>query len=408
MKTKIRKSLLLALFISFQLPVFSQSTISADSIRSREYQVSYFNQLDLRNSSYNSIAVHRLMLDAFKFGIKPHVSEEFGAIGYGVYSFGITYLTMIWSHEFGHSLRAKQVGGHFNIHNAKLPIPFTTMELPDDISLPNEALSVTGGFEVNYLTVRHMQREFIEHNGSYNEDLSYGFANRLMYPIYTTLIVPVNPEDRDIWINTAGDPIHCILPVFKEYSNGQVFMADSSVNPELVKFYTQSAILGTYFNLLDPQFYREVAAAFGKQSKDRKPVFLLGDHSTGWTYGTLFTVSPLGYELYMNNYIHHEGKQFSLYLKYGRPFKNNGVGLRWANIVDSDVVQMSALMEFWDQDIFGRGVSSEIQTDIKINTLFSLNLTVGYKSQGFILGKQIDAGANLGFGLTYHAHHKTP
>lgn len=49
------------------------------------------------------------------------------------------------------------------------------------------------------------------------------FANRLMYPIYTTLIAPIDPEDPNVWIETAGDLVHYILPVFKNYSNNQVF-----------------------------------------------------------------------------------------------------------------------------------------------------------------------------------------
>lgn len=80
--------------------------------------------------------------------------------------------------------------------------------------------------------------------------------------------------------------------------------------------------------MLDPQFYREVGAAFGKSSKIRRPVFLIGDYRNGWTYGTLFNASPLGYELYFQNYIHYKNNQYGLYVKYGRPFKNIGLGFQ--------------------------------------------------------------------------------
>ena len=393
------------LFWSIALCFLGSSVDAQDSTWQRNYSITGYNQLDLRNSSYNGITIHRALHDAYRLGVKPHMSDKLGNVTYGIFSFGATYLTMIWSHEMGHSLRAKQVGGNFKIHNGNLPIPYTTMHLPTDISLPNEALSVTGGFEVNYLTVRKLQREFIEQNGNYNEDLSYGFANRLMYPIYTTLIVPIDPEEKDVWINTAGDPVHCILPVFKEYSKGKVFMADSSVNPDLVKFYNQSAILGTFFNLLDPQLYREVGAAFGNASKSRRPIFLIGDHNTGWTYGTHFNASPLGYELYMHNYLHINGKQFSVYLKYGSPFKNNGIGVRWGNVLNSDRIKLAWNAEVWDQDLFGKGISTEVESSINLDKLFSLDLTAGYKTKGYVLGKQISAGANLGFGLTYHARY---
>lgn len=313
-------------------------------------------------------------------------------------------MTMIWSHEFGHVLRAKQVGGKFKIHNAAIPVPLTTMHLPADISLENETMSVTGGFEINFLSVRTLQREFINQNGSYNEDLGLSFAHRLMYPLYTTFIVPMNPKDPEVWKNTGGDPAFCALLAFQNYSGNQVFIgSDSSVNPGLVKLYQQSALLGSFFSLLDPQFYREAGASFGNSSKTRKPIFLIGDYHTGWTYGTLFNVSPLGYEMYMNNYIHVKGNKFTAYLKYGNPFKNNGFGLGWQDIIKDSKVRVSAFVDVWDQDIFGAGISGEVSADYKVKDKYGIHLNLGYKTRGYVLGKQINEGVNLGLGVIYYA-----
>jgi len=196
----------------------------------------------------------------YRKNIKVAMNDKWGNVTYGIFSFAVTTLTMLWSHEFGHSLRAKQIGGEFRIHNANLPVPYTTMHLPSEVSYVDEALSVTGGFEVNYLSVRKIQSEFVAQNGIYNEDLAFAFANRILYPLYVTLIVPATPTEPDVWINTAGDPVHYVLPVFKNYSNNAVFKPDSTVNPELVNFYAQSAIFATFFSLLDPHFYSEVGA----------------------------------------------------------------------------------------------------------------------------------------------------
>jgi hypothetical protein len=346
------------------------------------------------------ITANRILHDVFRKGVKSKMNKTWGNVTYGIYSFAVTYMTMVWSHEFGHSLRADQVGGRFKIHNANLPIPYTTMHLPDSISLEDVALSVTGGFEVNYMNVRNIQRKFILQNGMYNEDLSFAFANRLMYPLYTSVIVPIDPNKKETWINTAGDPVHVILPVFKNYSNDQVFLQDSTVNPDLVKFYGQSALLGSFFNLLDPQFYREVGAAFGKD-KLRKPIFLVGDHHTGWTYGTLFSVSPLGYELYLNNYIHVKGNKFSLYVKYGNPYKNRGIGVSWNELELNRNIHLSMCIDAWDQDIYGMGLSGELSLDWRLSNHFGVNLVTGYKSKGFLLGKQTDQGLNAGISLIY-------
>ena len=249
LKTKENKMKVRIFLITTFLALISLNMLqSQDSLWTRNYELRIFNQYDLRTSSTNGITAHKILHDAFRKGVQPRMGKKIGNISYDIFSFAATYMTMIWSHEFGHSLRAKQVGGYFHIHNANLPIPYTTMHLPEDISHVNEALSVTGGFEVNYLNVRKIQREFVWQNGTFNEDLAYGFSNRLMYPIYTSLIVRIDPENPEVWINTAGDPIHCILPVFENYSNGQVFLDDDSVNPDLVKFYNNAAIFGSFIH----------------------------------------------------------------------------------------------------------------------------------------------------------------
>jgi hypothetical protein len=277
------------------------------------------------------------------------------------------------------------------------------MHLPIDINLVNEALAVTGGFEVNYLTVRSLQREFIAQNGSYNEDLGLSFAHRLMYPLYTSLIVPIDPKDPEVWKDTPGDPANCALLVFKNYSDDMVFIPpEGDVNPDLVKFYQQSAILGSFFNLLDPQFYREVGGSFGKSSKTRRPIFIFGDHHTGWTYGTLFNISPLGYELYMNNYLHVKGNMFSFYLKYGNPYKNQGLGFGWQDMINHPKLQLSTYVDIWSQDIFGKGISGEVSIDYKLLEKLGVHLDLGYKTEGYVLGKQINQGVNVGIGLSYY------
>ena len=390
-------SLIIVLFIT----LFVNNAQAQDSTRVREYKLGIYNQYDLRTSSTNGITVQRMLTDVYRKGLKSKMNSKLYNVTNSIYSFATTYLTMLWSHEFGHSLRAKQVGGHFKIHNVGLPFPYTTMHLPQDITLVDETLSVTGGFEVNYLNVRSIQQEFVLKNGLPNEDIAFAFANRLMYPLYTSLIVPIDAEDKQVWIRTAGDPVHVTLPVFKNFSNNKVFMPDSTVNPELVDYYNQANMFASLFNLLDPQFYRELGGSFGKD-KSRKPVFLIGDHNNGWTYGTLFNVSPLGYELYMNNYLHINGNKFSGYFKYGRPFQNLGIGINWHEIKLSENANISAGVEVWDQDLFGKGIAAEIIAVAKLSEYFGASATIGYKTEGYVLGKQVSKGFTLGVNLIYY------
>jgi len=366
------------------------------------YEFGVYSQYDLRNSSVNAISTQRLLHELNRSKLSPKMEGKLGAVTTELLTFSTTFLTMLWSHEFGHSLRAQQVGGEFRIHNVALPIPHTTMHLPDSISLVDEALSVTAGFEVNYLNVRSIQSDFMLNNGASNEDLGFAFANRIMYPLYTSVIVPIDPEDSENWINTAGDPVHTTLPVFKNYSNDAVILEDGSVNPDLVKYYKEAVMLSTLFNFLDPQFYQELGASFGKMTKARQPTFIIGDHSNGWTYGTLFNVSPLGYELYMNNYIHLNDNKFSMYFKYGRPFNNIGIGVAWKDMVTTEKVSASAVVDVWEQDLFETGISTDVNLRIEMRKGLGLVLNGGYKSEGYVLGKPIQQGLTGGLGFDFN------
>jgi len=395
-----------AFLLSIPLLFFSLTSYGQDTLKQRTYNFGAFSNYDLRNSSTNFISTQRFLNDQFNSFVETKLGSTSGAIARGVFSFTTTYITMLGSHEIGHSIRAKQVGGKFIFHDIYPPVPFTTAELPDDISLVNEAIFVTAGFEVNYSNVRAIQSQFIRQNGLWNEDLAFAFSNRLMYTIYTSLVVPIDPEDRNVWIETAGDPVHYILPVFKNYSNNQVFMPDSSVNPKLVSLYNEASLAALFFQFLDPNFYREIGASFGNTSKRRTPIFLIGDYSNGWTYGTLFNASPLGYELYMQNYIHVNDHQYGLYIKYGRPFKNIGMGISLNDIIQYKKFKSDFLVEIWQQDLFGDGISAEFSGQYKINHRFGLTMNLGYKTEGYVLGKQLDSGLYIGAGICFYTNRK--
>ena len=392
---------LVVVLVSIAAMINISDCFGQDSTWQRTFDFTAYNNYDLRNSSQNFISAFRAIDDGFYALVKP-MKPVPQNISKAVFNFASIYLTMIWSHEMGHYFRAEQVGGHFYIHDFGIPIPYTTVELPDDISLTDEALFVTAGFEVNYLNIRTLQSQFVRQNGLWNPDLALSFANRLMYPIYTSLVVPINPEDPNVWVDPAGDPIFFVLPVFKNYTNKDIFMPDGSVNPELIKLYNQAAIFATFFQFADPQFYREVGAAFGKASKIRRPIFLIGDYNTGWTYGTLFNASPLGYELYMQNYLHINNRQYGLYLKYGRPFQNIGLGFSMNEILKFGDFYADVLAEIWQQDIFGSGASLEFSGKWKLSKHLGINFNLGYKTEGYVLGKQLNAGANLGAGITFY------
>jgi len=401
-KIKTKFSLLSFLILIPAQIIYGQSEDSTEyPIFHRHYDIGIAPNFDLHNLSRNSLTTFKVSQDAFNVGVRQKLPKKLGNVLTGVWSFSMTYLHMIWPHEFGHSMRARQIGGQFHIHNSALPFPYTTMELPDNASYIDRALSVTGGFEVNYLTSSSIRRDFYEYNGLYNDELALSFANNMMFIVYTNLVVGRNPKDPDTWVNTAGDPVHIVHPVWQEYSNNEVIMPDSIVNPGLVKFYNQSWLFGALWQLADPYFYKQTVGAFSESLKGKRPWYWVGDYEKGWTTGTSFNMSPLGYELYLNNFVNWNDRLFEVSLKYGRPFKNNSLILSCPDVYDGDVLKIGARAEVWDQDIFGTGFSAIANASFKFQSNLAITTEIGYKSDGYSLGRSLDESLILWMGLQY-------
>jgi hypothetical protein len=67
---------------------------------------------------------------------------------------------------------------------------------------------------------------------------------------------------------------------------------------------------------------------------------------------------------------------------------------------------MSSYIDIWNQDIFGKGIACEVSLDYKIIEKLGIHLDLGYKTEGYVLGKQTNAGVNAGFGLRYYASYR--
>ena len=90
-----------------------------------------------------------------------------------------------------------------------------------------------------------------------------------------------------------------------------------------------------------------------------------------------------------------------MYVKYGRPFQNLGMGFSMNNILNFNNFKADVLAEVWQQDIYGNGASLELSGRWKLTNHFGLNFNLGYKTDGYVLGKQLNQGANAGAGISF-------
>ena len=407
---KLRKLAILILFLSISnfTKVYSQETTN-DTLSNvekeayRDYQYIIAPNYDLRNSSVNTRTTGKLLHDAFTRGIGPKIKNKtVKSISEGIWSFGTIFYTMLMGHEFGHMLRAEQAGGKFTIDKFSFPVIYGNMDLPPDHTLEEDILSVAGGFEVNSLMVKDIQLDLYKHHRLYNDELSLSFTNRLMYPVYFSLIARVDPEKPETWENTMGDPVHWIKPIW-ERSGSSILQPDGSVNPALSRFYKHAALASLLWNFADMNFYREVAGSFGDNLEGQNAKYLIGDQNNGWGYGTFFNTSVLGAELHLTNYFRLDKKLYTFRATYGFPFRNIGVGIgAYEVLAKQSKINFDVTLDVWDQEFYDKGFALSVNTNYSLGNHFNLVMQTGYKTERYSMGRIINQGFIGHMGLRYN------
>ncbi len=115
----------------------------------------------------------------------------------------------------------------------------------------------------------------------------------------------------------------------------------------------------------------------------------------------MFNTSILGYEVYLNNYFKLNDRLYILRLKTGRPFKNNSITISSPNIYKSENIKLGALMEIWDQDIFGKGFMVHSDVSYSVNKKIDFNIQLGYKTEGYTMGRTVEDNFIGWVGLKY-------
>jgi hypothetical protein len=401
------KIIILLAFISIPMGLFAQNDtiVSLQEIPiHRDYSYIFSPNYDIHNTSINTRTTGKLLNDAFNRGLGPKIKNTtVRNITGGVWSFFTTFSAMIWSHEFGHMLRARQVGGKFSIEKYAFPVIHGKMELPPNTSLTNNSLTIIGGFEANYLTVKDIQLDFYKYGSLYNDELSLSFAHRLMYPIYFSLIAPVDPAEPQTWINTMGDPVHFIKPVW--INGGQEIFIDGNVNPALVRFYKQAALMSLFWNLADPNFYREISATFSEDTEGKHAKYIIGNSQNGWSWGTLFNTSIFGAELYLTNYFRINNKLYTLYLRHGFPFQNDGLGVSAVNFYKNKKFNSDINLDIWNQQSYNLGFAATTHLRYNFSNQCSIVTQIGWKTDGYLMGRPLDKGFIGYAGLNFKLNH---
>ncbi len=370
----------------------------------REYKLVFAPAHDLHMVSTASPTLNRVAQDAYLYGIGPHLPPVLDTVLGTTWSAFFTYTTMLWPHEFGHWSRAQQVDSRFIFHDVMPLLPHTTVEMPDDASHADSALLTVGGFEVNSLVARQVQLDFYQRGGAWSDELAHGLLNEMFFPIYAG-IFPAKAKEAATWTETRGDPVHIMLPVYERHAGRPPVDADGEVDPDLTRLYRQAVLFSLVWTALDPGLIQQ-GMAFTDGSFDARQAWMpIRTERFGWTWGTQFNPSPLGYELYLLQYLQVDQRSFEVAVKYGRPMKNNGIRVSAPDIVENDRIRLGAEVEVWDQDVYDLGVSATATAEASVHGGLGVVGWLGYKTEGYVMGRDIDRTPFGAVGLTYRFHH---
>ncbi len=314
-----------------------------------------------------------------------------------------TFTCTMWPHDYGHWTRARQVGGDFLIHRYTFPFPEAEMIQPAEYGPGEDALAITAGFEVNHLMARRVHLDLLQRGWAFGDDLVHAFIQLTHYPSYAFLLTPADPEDPETWTDTRGDPVESTLIVWEKHTGRSAVRTDQTVDPDLVRYYRESIYLSLLWTLLDPMLYRDFRGFSANMREDHglERFELWGDGPVGWRYGTRFHSSPLGYELYLDQYLRYRERLYALYLKWGRPYRNLGLGVEVPTLYERGRLAAGVRLDLWDQDIFGRGGAGSLDLEYRPTDSFSLLVSATGKSRGYLIGRRLEAGLTLLGGCRY-------
>jgi hypothetical protein len=369
----------------------------------REYHLLLGQPEELELIASTGVALNKAFQDLYFKVLGPRLPGKIEPVIENIWSIYGTFLCSLWPHEFGHWARARQVGGNFIIHSFGLPFPRAEMDVPEALAPEEEALPSIGGHEINYLMMRQAHLDFYAKDYGYALDIVHAFIQEVYYPVYAFVVAPADPEEPSTWTDTRGDPVESALIVYKSFTGRPAIREDGTVDPDLVRYYREAVYLSVLWTLLDPMLYKSTRAFGTDLNEDyglMKP-WMLGDDKKAWVWGTQFHPSPLGYELYLTNYLRLKGKLYAVYLKGGRPYQNLGIGFRIPGLIEQGNFALGAACDLWDQDMYGSGAALALDVQYQVSNSFGLLLKGGWKDKGYLVGRRVEESMTFFAGISY-------
>lgn len=385
------------LLVTISFFVCMNAYASSQTEPPKEYQLALGAPTELQTIATTGVLLNSLGYDLYQNGVYPYLPDNVNRYLEPLWSAFWTFNMTMWPHDGGHWARAQQAGGDFIIDEYRFPFPVSRMVELKNASKAQETLTSAGGFEINTLMQWQTRYSYYKNDYAYADSLVHSFIQTLFFPLYSVAIAYADPDDPKTWTDTYGDPTEYTLLVYKHKTGREALDANGKVDTELAGLYREVFWTNLLWTLLDPMFYdsaRAFAIDTNKEPRYLRPKWF-GTPSYSWQYGTYFNPSPLGYELYLFNYFRIKQELFTTYLRWGRPFKNRGLGLSIPEILQLGKLSADSRLEAWNQDIFGSGISAALELRYKFSRHFHCSLDISWKEKGYIPGRELDQSTRI-------------
>jgi hypothetical protein len=400
-KLKLFAQSILVVLLPFivALSAFGESEID----HYREYRFLFGPTDEVKILATAGVSLNKAFQDIYFRKLESLIPRKIEPVTEIVWSAYWSFFFSLWPHEFGHRARARQVGGDFIIKGFGFPFPSAEMDLPEDLEPGDAGLPIVGGFEVNSLMKRQIHTDFYYKGFGYADELVHSFIQEVYFPFYAFVIIPADPEDPETWTDTRGDPVESVLTIYKSHTGKPPIGEDGSVDPDLIRNYRETIYLSLLWTLLDPMIYQSAKGFAVDMNKDHGLMtpWMLGNERNAWSYGTQFHQSPLGYELYITNYLRLRGKLYTLYVKGGRPYKNLGIGINIPGLIEREKFTLGVACDFWDQDIYGSGAALSFDMEYRFYEGLGFILNAIWKDRGYLIGERTGKTPVFLAGLSY-------
>lgn len=364
--------------------------------RYKDYQITAGYFTDLRPIASTGILLNKLGYDLYFNALSPRLPKSAAKIIEPIWTTLVTFHLTLWPHEIGHWCRANQAGGDFIMTQYRFPIPVMEMVIPENVRPEQLTLMSSGGFEINSLMRRQTEYDFYLHGYRRPEDLAHSFIQTIFFSMYSLLFTPAKPQEAETWINTYGDPVDYTKIVYEHYSGRPAIASDGKPDADLVELYKEIVRANIAAVLLDPMLYQSASGFIADMKNPAlKSPWLLGGEKFRWMYSLQFNPGALGYEIYFTNHIRIMEKYIAINIRYGRPFKNYGLGVFFPQIITRNRFSLGASLDLYEQDLYGNGFGVTLMPAYRLGERHKVSLEVAYKSEGYILGRKLEEGAEV-------------